>query len=208
MFLLLERRAVSVDAAADLRRDIIFLDAVAVRLVFEFYCRDKYDPNSKSGRHALKALLWALPDNKIVEDIHQPLRLNARANVNRRLSFTNIQSSIIESEVLEKRGIAHNCKVNKVTWCKNFHEKSRPTKTRPRHESFRHKLAKPWSRMMLPRKTWHTLSEETIQGAGAAWAWLQAVVDMPPGRRPGLADAKMSKLVPPCVVLRRHSSAQ
>ena len=208
-FLLLERRAVTFDDAAVLRRDIIFLDAVAVRLVFEFYCRDRYDPDSKSGCDALKALLWTLPDNKIVEDIHQPLRLNARANVNRRLSFRNIQSTIMESGVLEKRNIPHHCKVNKQCWVRNFFQTSFPTKTRRRHESFRHKLKAPWSRMMLPQKTWHTLSEDTLQRAGAAWAWLHAVVDMRGrGISPSLADARMSKLVPPCVVLRRHSSVQ
>ena len=40
--LLLERRATELDEAAFLRRGIIFLDSHAVRLVFEFFCRDKH----------------------------------------------------------------------------------------------------------------------------------------------------------------------
>ena len=89
--LLLERRAHSLDEAARLRKDIIFLDSTAVRIVFEFYARDKYAPTSRSGQNAVMAHLWSAADNKIVEDIHQPLRLNARANVN---------DVILRSEVL------------------------------------------------------------------------------------------------------------
>ena len=52
---------------------MIFLDSDAVRLMFEFYARDKYAPTSRYGRNAVMAYHWTLPDNKIVEDIHQPL---------------------------------------------------------------------------------------------------------------------------------------
>ena len=160
----LERAALSLDAPASLRRDIIFLDAPAVRIVLEFYARDRYNPASKAGRKALNALLWTLPDNKIVEDIHQPLRLNARANSSRRLSFPNMQHTIMESGVLEKRGIPNPCKVNRVVWGQKL--------SRNKHRGHMHKLAAPWSRMMKPYKTWHTLSEETLQRASAALMWL------------------------------------
>ena len=140
-----------------------------------------------------------------MEDVHQPLRLNSKGNVNRRMSFRNIQSTVMESGVLDKRGIRHPCKVNKATFVKKFYNKWKPTSTRRRHESFRHKLSKPWSRMMLPRKTWHTLSEETMQRAAAAWMWLHAFTEMRShGLHPDLSSARMAKLVPPCVVLRRR----
>ena len=80
--LLLERAATTVGDAEILRKAFIFLDADVVRIVYEFYARDRYDPSSRSGSWALRALLQSFADNKLIEDVHQPLRLDARANVN------------------------------------------------------------------------------------------------------------------------------
>ena len=115
-FLLLERRAVDSEDASCLRRDMIFLDSDAVRLMFEFYARDKYAPTSIYGRNAVMAYHWTLPDNKIVEDIHQPLRLNARGNMNKRLASQTIQGIILESNVLEARNVRHPIRITKTVW--------------------------------------------------------------------------------------------
>ena len=56
----LERRVHIVDDAALLRKDIIFLDSTAVRIVYEFYARDKYAPTSRPGKHAVMAHLWSV----------------------------------------------------------------------------------------------------------------------------------------------------
>ena len=61
--------------------------------------------------------------------------------------------------------------------------------------------------MKLGDKTWATLDETTLQKAGAAWHWLHEYMDYKSGRGHGLpegtkiADAMMSKFVPPCVIL-------
>ena len=61
---------------------------------------------------------------------------------------------------------------------------------------------------MKPRKTWHTINEETLQRATAAWVWLHAYME---GRGASLpletriGDALMSKWVPPCVILRHNA---
>ena len=61
---------------------------------------------------------------------------------------------------------------------------------------------------MKPRKTWHTLNEETLQRATAAWVWLHAYIE---GRGASLpletriGDSLMSKWVPPCVILRHNA---
>ncbi len=205
-FLLLERRANALDDAALLRKDIIFLDSAAVRLVFEFYARDKYAPTSASGQKAIMAHIWCLPDNKIVEDIHQPLRLNARANVNRKLSFRNIQDTILGSGVLEKRGICHSCELSKSVWVRKY-KVTKVKTTSDTHRSHKHKLPPAWSRLMKPGKTWHTLNEETLQRASAAWVWMRAYMDgrgrsLPEATRIG--DGRMSKLAPPCAILRHN----
>ena len=168
---MLESRACRLDGADRLRRDLIFLDSTAIRIIYEMFARDNYHHTSKTGTDALMVFLWSLPDNKIVEDIHQPIRLAGRGSVNRKMSFRNIQSHILESAVLEKRGIKNGPKVDRETWL----AKSKRTKlksTTQTHQSHKHKLPKAWSRMMAPRKTWATISEETLQRSAAASHWL------------------------------------
>ena len=62
--------------------------------------------------------------------------------------------------------------------------------------------------MKIGDKTWATLDETTLQKAGTAWHWLHEYMDDKSGRGNGLpegtkiADAMMSKFVPPCVILK------
>ena len=72
----LERTALVCDMAERLRNDIYFLQVPAVRVVFELFARDKYSHLSVWGRKVLLGHLKTLPDNKSVEDVHQPLRLS------------------------------------------------------------------------------------------------------------------------------------
>ena len=129
-FLLLERAATTVDDAEILGEAIIFLDADAVRVVYEFYARDGYNPRSLSGSWALRALLQSFADHKLIEDVHQPSRLDARANVNRRLSPLHIQDVVLESQALECRGIPHLGRVTKEYSCQNLLGALRPQKAR------------------------------------------------------------------------------
>ena len=104
MFLSLESSAAGGNPDAEaLRKDIIFLDADAVRIIYEFYARDRYNANSLAGSDAVRALLQVFADNKIVEDVHQPLRLIARANVNKKLAVRHIEDIMLKAEVLESR---------------------------------------------------------------------------------------------------------
>ena len=48
-FLRLGRAALKSDDAALLGKALIFIDAPAVRSIFEFYARDKYAANSRAG---------------------------------------------------------------------------------------------------------------------------------------------------------------
>ena len=60
---------------------------------------------------------------------------------------------------------------------------------------------------MKPRKTWHTLSEDTLQRAAAAWVWMNTYMEergrgLLDGVRIG--DAMLSKLAPPCAILKHN----
>ena len=60
---------------------------------------------------------------------------------------------------------------------------------------------------MHPRKDWHTLNEDTLQRAAAAWVWMNTYIEgrgvsLPAETRIG--DAVLSKLAPPCAILRQN----
>ena len=198
------------DDAQQLRKDIVFLDAPAIRIIFEMFARDQYSPTSTAGLKILMGLLCTLPDNKSVEDIHQPLRLEARANTNKKLSSNHIQEVIIQSGVLEKRGVKHLSKVTKEHFCRHF-KSTKKKKLASHHKSRYHKLPKHWSRMLHPVKTWHTVSEPVYERAAAAWSWLRAFRQgsfngaYPAAVR--LGTGRLARfMVPECLVVRNSDN--
>ena len=92
------------DTADTLWQDIVFLRSSAVRLIYELFHRDGMRPSSTAGRHLMKGFMLTVKDNKSVEDMHHPLRLDSNANSNRKLAANHIQDIIVNSGVLEKRG--------------------------------------------------------------------------------------------------------
>jgi hypothetical protein len=63
----------------------------ALKLLYAFFERDKFSAASPSGLRFVFGLLMVLPDNKIVEDHHQRLRMAAKAKANKKLSCVTIQ---------------------------------------------------------------------------------------------------------------------
>lgn len=98
--------ASSVESRA-LCADCLVLQMSAIRLVWEFFRRDKYDHGSPLGRQLLLGLLGTLPDNKIAEDIHADLRLASKGASNLKLAKANIQDIINSSTVIEDRHMDH-----------------------------------------------------------------------------------------------------
>ena len=67
--------------------------------------------HKEAGEHLLQTLIQTFPDNKIVEDVHSALRLEARENQNNKLTPSTMQSVCMNSGVLESRGISHEAEV-------------------------------------------------------------------------------------------------
>ena len=155
--------------------------------------------------HVLKAVLSNLPDSKIVEDIHNKIRTDSRLNKNSKQTDEHIQDITACSGVFETRRIEHPAEVNKEAFLKDFpRTQARKMKsiTRSRH----HKLPAVWSQI-LGRKTWQTLSEETLEKASAAWNWMQYYSAAQLGKDlVSLSDGVFSKLCPAFVVLNHTVS--
>jgi len=156
-------------------------------------------PNSTSGRDLLCGHLLTLPDNKCVEDIHQPIRLHGKGNVNRKQRYIRIQDSIAHSDVLEQRSVENAGTVTKDTFLRKY-KQTKKTALTGMFRSRRHKLPVEWAGMTNPNKTWASWSEDTMQKGAVAWHWSHYYVrewgvSLPPNCSIGMV--RWSKLVLP-----------
>jgi len=84
--------------------DLVFLRNTPVRMMYLFYERDGFQASSPDGLKLLRGLLEVLPDNKVVEDVHNCIRRDSKANPNRIQSRAHVQQLATCSPVLEERG--------------------------------------------------------------------------------------------------------
>ena len=84
--------------------DLVFLRNTPVRMMYLLYERDSFQASSPDGLKLLRGLLEVLPDNKVVEDVHNSIRRDSKANPNRIQSTTHVQQLTTCSPVLEERG--------------------------------------------------------------------------------------------------------
>ena len=140
------------------------------RIMMEAFEAGGYKTASVAGRHLLNCLLCTFPDNKIVEDVHNDIRRDGKFQSNKKQTNKSIQDVTRSSQVFESRGIPH-VKISRDEFVGDF----RQGDTRGRKCGFNsktHKMPREWHQLMA-RKTWGTLSEESLQEGAAAWAWLQ-----------------------------------
>ena len=168
---MLEARRLSSPDADLLWKDLNVVRSSPVRLLHMFYERVDFSPASHSGRHLLHGLLETLPDNKVVEDIHNNIRRCAKAQPNPVLGLCHIQDLIVSSDVMKSRDIPHPAELTKEVWCRNF-KKTTGRYKRKSHHAWKHKLKERWTAIMASNKTWHTMSEDTLRRTAAAWHWL------------------------------------
>jgi hypothetical protein len=148
----------------------------------------------------LRGMLQRLPDNKLVEDIYLPIKRVAKSSgINTRQRPARIQEKTLTSNAIEARGIPHPAEINKATFEREFRSTKGALKT-GRHYAARHRLAKPWSRVMS-RKTWSTVSEDSLRNSAAAFQWLNALAE---GSVCTIASAQNSKVMTDRLLVKRH----
>ena len=123
----------------------------------------------------LKSLLTRQPDTKVVEDIHQRLRVEALANANKKLLPRELQSLVYTSNQVEARSIPHPARLNKEAFLQQWKVTKPDYNFKLSFDSGVVKLPKYFSRM-LAKKTWRTLNEESLAFSSSAWAWMRHYV--------------------------------
>ena len=144
--------------------------------------------------------------NKIVEDIHAPLRLASKGNNNDRLSAPTIQDVINHSNVMEPRNINHKVSVSKEEFCEEY-SRTFARSHAANHSCQSHKLPQRCSRILRPGpKPWKSLTDDSILKAVASWNWLHAYFATYRAAGVGIGGSKMSKLMLGLTVVRQVSS--
>ena len=152
---------------SELASDLGLAVSKPMRLIFQLFETGMVT----EGKQLLMTVLKRLPDTKVVEDIHQRLRTAANGNANARLGLREVQSLVESSGVLESRKICHPARLDRAT----FKSRWKGTKARNSKRAFLSgltKLSKRFSKMMA-RKSWDTMSEETLSRSSCAWAWMR-----------------------------------
>jgi hypothetical protein len=210
----LDRRRHTDPIAKELWRDCWPLHSKPVRMLFAFFERDGED--SPAAFKLLLGCIKTLADNKGVEELHHFCKLGAKQTVGRRANPTHLQRVILQSQVVEKRGIKHPTDVTQDVWSRMYPQRARLKYPARNYRACSHKLPKHWSRIMGP-KNWRTTTEVEGRIAASAWHWLQLVgpfqkIGVPPlieldsGIGFGLATSLFSRLLLPKLVVRHNDA--
>ncbi len=200
----LERAALFSQDAKELRDDIHWADHVPIRLLFMFFERDGWSPNSILGQRFLRALLQHLPDSRIVEQTHRYVRLDCegrRANNNRSNRFSRLVASV-DNPVVRQHRVQEVC-VDKRVFLRRFHDVAVPKLSRRSFEAAADALPPRWGEVMRPTRTWSSPTPLSSRGSVAAWRWLHHFFAeaLPQGAR--IFDGWLAGLFVPGAVVRR-----
>ena len=155
--------------------DLQFLCSQPVRLFMCLFQQSGWDYDCEAARYICSSVLAVLPDNKIVEDAHQAVRVEAKSNPNQKMTLPHVQSCVMNSKIFSSRGLNHPSKLDKQEfvhkWNKRIIKQDQFSKTTflPRF----HKLPPAFSKIMSKKKTWTSVTEEQYGRSTAAWHWLR-----------------------------------
>ena len=189
-----------------LHRDFCLILNHPTRLLMDAFEIGQYNTNfektMETTKHLITILCQTLPDNKIIEDIHGYIRKEAKSNNSEKLTCENIQSIVRNCTVLEQRRIDHPSSIAESTFLKEWATTKLADKDAQSNAMHKH-----WHHIM-GKKTWNTLSEETLERGAAAWQWfvhygdkLQQCTDV------SLQEGYLSKFGIPHEVFRYNSDA-
>ena len=112
-----------------------------------------------------------MPDTKFIKDLHQKVKTDALANVNRKQNPCHIQNVLINSNMFEGRGVPHTARLNKAAF-KTHWKRAKPLKPGIVFNSRVEKMPSFYSKMM-GTKIWASLSEDALARSAAVWQWLR-----------------------------------
>ena len=108
--LMLEQRRLVHQPACRLWKDLSFVQTRPLRLLWALCEGFKGDLDCDPVKRLLRGLLDTFPDNKIVEDVHNFVKLDAQKSRKQRRCEARQADAVVHSGVLESGGIPHPAK--------------------------------------------------------------------------------------------------
>lgn len=122
----------------------------------------------------LQTMVQTLPDSKIIEDLHQKVRLAQKMRASHeKMRVQSIQHLINTSPVLSSRGLNHPVALTKEFFLNNIRGTKRDFQCRTKSYGRRHKLPQSYGQMLDSKKTWQSVTPVSLSRSSAAWAWVR-----------------------------------
>ncbi len=164
---LVEQSPVAQEIADDLRATV----SRPTRWLYQLFEQG----HQREGVELLRNLMSVMPDTKVIEDIHQRIRLASKQNANQKQTRIEIQNCILNSGVFAQRGVPHTAELDKASFMSRWKRTNANSNWRKVFDASAEKMPAHFSKIMGP-KTWPTLSEDVLARSSAAWSWLRHFV--------------------------------
>ena len=161
-------------AAQELARDLLVTFDAPIRFMVQVFEAHSWRINPE-GVQLLELLAGGFPDTKVIEDIHQSLRVATGPKAAKRLSGTCVQEVVQNSQSLESRNIAHPCQVDEALFLDLWH-RTQPKFSCKDLKVSKNSLPRVFTKI-LGQKTWPTISEVELEKSAAAWVFLRHYVN-------------------------------
>ena len=159
--------------ASELASDLRISLGSAERLLAQRFEATKFHPrNSPAAIELLLQLCGGFADTKLIEDLHQKLRVATGPQATKRVKGSAIQQIIQQSGCLEQRRIPHPGSVTRQVFLAAWPRTTPDFRPKFDFKAADHKLPKEYSKILTP-KTWQTVSEEHLTKSAAGWMWLR-----------------------------------
>ena len=152
--------------------DLQLLFSMPARLACSLFEASGWISSDATALGILSAVVKTLPDNKIVEDAHQAVGLEAKANANQKLKIGTVQSCVTNSRISSSRNLSHPAKHSKDVFFRNWGKKVPSQSSKKTFPAKYHKLPEIFGNI-FKKKTWMTVSEEQYGKSYAAWQWVR-----------------------------------
>ena len=161
-----------------LTEDLLVTMDGPTRLMMLFCESVKFTNMPDQAHKILQTMLVTLPDSKIIEDLHQKVRLAQKmTSAHEKMKVSSIQHLINTSPVLRSRELNHPVKLSKEFFLDNIRGTKRDFQCRVKSYGRRHKLPRLYGQMLDPKKTWQSVTPVSLSRSSAAWAWVREFRD-------------------------------
>ena len=125
------------------------------------------------GKDLLRSMIHIPADSKIIEDVHQCVRLAQKTRASHeKLGVPAVQNLVNNSKVMASRDLNHPAKLDKQSFLSTLRQTGRNFKTREKCYGRRHKLPKSYGRIM-GTKLWPSITPASLGRSAAAWKWVR-----------------------------------